>query len=279
MKYELYLDSFFIYNFCMDFFVYVTVHKVMNYSTKLRRCVCAALLGATYSVACVLKIFPHYVEFLCTYVFMATLTVYYISQSKSPRLILRGVIVLYMVTFVYAGFANWVYYMSQLTELKEKIAQHIHLENWHIIAIALFALLSSVVWMYYTRIFKISKNVYNTILYVAGAEIKFSGLLDTGNSLYDPISHKPVAVIEQNKIEKLERWKLNTLAIPYNSVGKNKGIMEAFVADWMIIYKGGDKAKGKLIAKPIIAITKSKLCKNESYDMILHPNYFEGRGI
>ena len=123
MKYELYLDSFFIYNFCMDLLVYVTVHKVMNYSTKLNRCVCAALLGATYSVACVLKIFPHYVEFLFTYVFMATLTVYFISQNKSPRLILRGVIVLYMVTFVYAGFANWVYYMSRLTELKEKIAQ------------------------------------------------------------------------------------------------------------------------------------------------------------
>lgn len=279
MRYELYLDSYFLYNFIMDAVVCIIVKKIMQYETHIGRCLVAALLGAAYAVVCVLNILPYCAQVPITYIIIAFFMILIISKEKSPRLLIRGMFVLYIVTFFCSGVINWVYYFSQTNKLSEKIFDRVSLNSYQILTAIILVFVIAALWMYYLKIFKVSKNVYNTILYVAGKEFRLHGLLDTGNGLYDPISKKPVAIIEETKIAKIEQMTLNKLAIPYNSIGKKKGIIEGFVADWMIIYKGGEKAKGKLIAKPIIAIHKGKLCKSESYDMILHPNYFDSRGI
>ena len=58
------------------------------------------------------------------------------------------------------------------------------------------------------------------------------------------------------------------MVVPYNSVGKSHGIMEAFVADKMII---GNKE----IDNTIIGIHEGKLSQNRQYNMILHPELIE----
>ncbi len=56
-----------------------------------------------------------------------------------------------------------------------------------------------------------------------------TGLLDSGNGLVEPISGKPVSVIEKNVF--LSLWREDALyrAVPYHSIGKKRGILPGYL--------------------------------------------------
>lgn len=56
-----------------------------------------------------------------------------------------------------------------------------------------------------------------------------SGLIDSGNSLVEPISGKPVSVIGKEVFDALwEEAPLLWRAVPYHSIGKKRGILQAY---------------------------------------------------
>lgn len=104
--------------------------------------------------------------------------------------------------------------------------------------------------------------------------MRLTALMDSGNSLYDPVSGKPVCIVERavmgrlSLLEKAEGFYL----IPYHSVGKEHGLLQAAVVEEMYLQKGGQRVKRE---KVLLAASDRALSKAGRYQMLLHPALLE----
>jgi hypothetical protein len=99
-------------------------------------------------------------------------------------------------------------------------------------------------------------------------------LVDSGNSLVEPISQKPVSLVEKKAVLPYTGALLpqSFRAVPFHSVGKNKGILEAYAIERMELNRAGERI---VVREPIIGITTEAISANEKYQMILHPALLE----
>ena len=94
--------------------------------------------------------------------------------------------------------------------------------------------------------------------------------VDSGNGLIEPISKTPVSVLNAD-VANQYRNKLkeeNYRIIPFHSIGKDSGILEAYFVEKMEIKREGENV---VVQKPMIALTKDAVSVNGKYQMILHP--------
>lgn len=125
--------------------------------------------------------------------------------------------------------------------------------------------------------------------------INVNALVDTGNSLVEPISNKPVIVAEYSALKDVlpcklveiydkkkesnlmeiisavseDNFRKSIRIIPFKSVGKEKGMMIGFVADSV-------KIKGNIINKPVIGICRFNLSKSGLYRALISPEHLGG---
>ena len=106
------------------------------------------------------------------------------------------------------------------------------------------------------------------------SKCKIMALIDSGNSLVEPISQKPVSIVEKSVLEEFQQelLKENFRMVPFHSVGKEKGILEAYFIEKLEIRRGGECI---VIEKPMIAVTPEKVSSKKDYQMILHPALLE----
>lgn len=123
---------------------------------------------------------------------------------------------------------------------------------------------------------KLQKSVEKTevILYWEQRQKRITGLIDTGNLLEEPLTHQAVSIVEAESILELlgENWqqKRGFYLIPYHSIGREKGWLQAVAVDKMQVFgKDGEV----LTEHPVLAIYTGKLSAQGSYQMILHPQH------
>ena len=120
------------------------------------------------------------------------------------------------------------------------------------------------------------ENLRQVTCEINGKIFRCKGLLDTGNSLYEPLSRKPVSILERSELKKYsicikeEQYRV----VPYHSLGTKQAILEAFVADKIQIapMEGDEKSDCIEREKVIIGIYEGKLSQDERYQIILHPD-------
>ena len=118
--------------------------------------------------------------------------------------------------------------------------------------------------------------VITVILEEGSVQVTLKALIDSGNSLYDPISGKPVCVVEREALEgKIpldipEKFRL----IPYHSIGKKHGMMQAVEIEKLKVKKDGQEL---IVEKALLGLYENKVTAHGGYQMILHPALFENR--
>lgn len=113
-----------------------------------------------------------------------------------------------------------------------------------------------------------------------GAQLTVAALIDSGNGLCEPVSGKPVCVVEQTVLERL--WKTPARgyrAIPYHSIGKKHGILEGYLLQELLVETGGVR---KVFHDVYVAAAPENLSDASSSDaeavkMILNPRMFTER--
>ena len=124
--------------------------------------------------------------------------------------------------------------------------------------------------------------------------LEITGLIDTGNDLYDPLSNYPVIIVELDAIREffskdlqvlLEKRPEESLAalgetvgntiwanrfriIPFESIGKSKGIMIGFKPD-MVKIQYNDKTK--TTEEAVVGIYQRVLSTEGTYRALLNP--------
>lgn len=110
-------------------------------------------------------------------------------------------------------------------------------------------------------------------LFWGGNRLQLPGLLDSGNSLIEPISEAPVCIIGACYARMLFRdgEPKGVRVIPYTSVGNRRGIMEGYPVPMIYVEKKGIYHK---FFNVYVAISE-EITEESEYGMILHPGIFQ----
>ncbi len=118
-------------------------------------------------------------------------------------------------------------------------------------------------------------------LYRKDVQITVDALVDSGNSLIEPISGKAVCVVGQEAFAALWKGEEDGFrAIPYHSIGKKRGILPGYLLPKMVLEIEGVERKFENI---YIAVSDEEISGEEnaggrSVKMIIHPGLLAKRG-
>ena len=253
MYYELYMDEFFLENFCLDFLLLFLTGIAAKLPIRFGRMAVGAAFGSLCS-RLLLFLFPGEGGFLFPAALaMALLMVkgsYQIPFGQRKRL-LRSTAVFFGMAFLLGGVLPVLRLGLTLPVILSGIAGP---------ALIYAALRLKEKWKYETE------NLTEVTLFWNGRQKKLFALRDTGNRLVDPYFGKPVAVVEYQAVNELFNQKTKVLWIPYQTVGKQSGCLPGICLDCLFISRDGEEKK---IDRPIVAVCKETLSAKGRYQMIL----------
>lgn len=265
MQRIIYIDSIFLMNLIMDLFLLELTAKTLKKTATFLRILFAALLGA--GGYCLILCLPDISYYLKVIIFMLPITAGMIKLgcgTKGLKELLYGTGYLFAYSFLLGGFM--LFLIRRISFFKA------HGNSMLMLLLLGYTGYRLCLW----GIEKSGKRKQNHFCMVEleGDEnkIRVPGLFDTGNGLIEPVSGKPVAILEEEVWQKMkhakrpEKYKI----IPFHSIGKENGILEGYeVENIRIEYETGARE----LSSVLIAVFKGKLSVKGEYQIILPPQW------
>ncbi|TDF96677.1 sigma-E processing peptidase SpoIIGA [Paenibacillus piri] len=298
-----YIDIIFLVNVLIDGALLWTTAKSRKLSFRWWRLAASACLGGGYVV---FMFFPP-LSFLFTFAVKFLLSLLMLLTAfgfGGLTFFLRNIGAFYVVNFAAAGTVLGVHYfwmsssdvMNGILFTRSGGVEH----KLQLGLLFLLAMLLAAVWLYRT-VHQAAKRKEELASFMAKVDVHIdefasscTGLIDTGNQLYDPLTKTPVMVMElsqwngkfpdawKQKIESSEveqilmaigteefEWQDRLRLVPYRGVNRSTQFMLAIKPDRVVITMG-DKQYETL--KVLIGLDGGKLSSDNAYQAIIHPN-------
>ncbi len=263
MYYELYADSLFLVNFVMNLYLLLLVNRSLFRTATRKRLVLGAAIGAILYFLpffcggpswfqCILGILPGGVAMILVAFHVRRIQTFFrILESTLLYSILMG------GTMLLLQRISW--FAQRMTGI------------WGVLGIG--ALLYLIIG-YFMEHRNQKNHLCKVTLIYKGNRITVNALLDSGNSLVEPISGKPVSIIEHDMVISL--WKEEPQfyrAIPYHSIGKKRGILKGYLLPEIQIEVDGVM---KVCKEAYVAVCEEYIASGENSSaghvkMILNP--------
>ena len=91
--------------------------------------------------------------------------------------------------------------------------------------------------------------------------------LDSGNHLFEPISGKPVILVRSSIAKQLNLDEEKLRAVPYSSLGRTNGMLEAYPIEALSVYNGIYTVQFR---HGYVAVAEDTMFSQEDCDVILH---------
>ena len=258
-----YIDSVFLVNLVMDLYLLALTVRILGKTATCLRIFAGSAAGAAgYCLVLCLPGLPYTFKVLFGMIPVGGLMLKIACRIKGGRELLRGLGILFTCSFFLGGF---ILFFREKIEVLSGYGDSMAILFGS--AFMGFAFLRKQLELYRKR----RRSLFCRVsLPGESGPVEFEALIDTGNGLVEPISQKPVAILEAEQWKKLKIWMRpeKYKIIPYHSLGKENGVMEGYEIDTMKV-KG--KENEKQFHEVIIAIFKGKVSKKGSYQMILPP--------
>ncbi|MFI3201655.1 MAG: sigma-E processing peptidase SpoIIGA [Eubacteriales bacterium] len=263
MQYHIYIDTLLFMNFIMDFLALELTNQWRKRNVKCSAIVRAALFGAiTTSALMLIGNLNGYMKLIILYLILIPIMngIAFSSKRIEEMVINSGCTIIMMILLT--GVLNVCYtHVPFLEKFQLPLAIMI------LLAYGIYRGISYTILVYERK-----KECVTFLVSLRNGEknLEVVGLMDTGNSLIDPISKKPVCMIDGNLIEGRE---VNGVikgfcVIPFHSVGKKHGVLEGFEVDEVTILYNGVSVVHKDV---LVAVAPNDITSNGAYQMILHP--------
>lgn len=220
MRYELYADSLFLINFVMNLYVLMLVNRSTHGTATPMRLLFAAALGAAGYLLLLWLPGPAMVKLLAgtpAGVVGMLLTAF---RVKGLRNFMRLLEKTFVYSFCMGGALLFVLRSFRLAERSMT---------------GLFGILGigGILYLFLGRSFREpgeAENICRATLKAGTEQITVTALIDSGNSLVEPVSGKPVSVVEEQVFRRLwgDREQLYR-AVPFHSIGKKRGILKGYL--------------------------------------------------
>ena len=296
MRPIVYIDVLFLTNFLINLVLLYVTGKLASIKISGLRVFISSVLGALYSV---FMFFPNLSIFYTGFAkFLSALAIVAVAYNiKGIRLYLKTLGLFYVVTLCFGGGVFALFYFTGIGSMLGAVVRNgiIYFNlPWQLlfISIALSYIIISGVWKAVLGRVTKSSCYINLIISYYNKQTSVRALLDTGNSLHDPISNFPVIVTEYDCLKNilpenfLKAVKSDTLnfeniscisdtvllnklrIIPFSSLGKENGMLIGFRPDSVV---ADINETNRTIENVIIGICSVRLSKDGSFHALINP--------
>lgn len=260
MYYELYVDVLFLVNFMMDYILLLLVKRMLKCTATHGRICLGAVTGSLLTCVVVILPIPYaFIKLILFHLLINTCMIQVGLKIKSVRSFLKAIIMLYIGSFLLGGIMGALWQYVRVGSLLFALA-----------IVGYYLILG--IWRFVSYVQRWNRYHCEVDIYLEGKRYRIRGMIDTGNGLRDPVSGKPVHILERVTATELfgEETLKDIRYIPYQSIGKKAGVMPAFQVEKMCIYQDTEC----WVEKPLIAISEEEISAGGEYEMILNPNLF-----
>jgi stage II sporulation protein GA (sporulation sigma-E factor processing peptidase) len=285
----------------MDFFIFLIVSKLLKKKIIYKKILFGAFIAAI--LYCLFIFIPAINKI---YNFFGSLVILMISTTiafnpHTIKELIKLVIASHIAAFSIGGAGIALFYYTDLPNaIGNMISFNIQNFPFKILLItttsAYIIIKFSLGWI--KNIINRNKVFYPIEIYFNGVKVSLNALVDTGNSLFDPVTAEPVIVAEfislkdilpdelkliyyekrENDISKLvleiqdSPLHNRIRMIPFSSIGVQSGMLIGFKPDKVEIENSNEKS---VIKNVIIAIYNYSLSKDGTYQALINPEIFE----
>ncbi len=267
MYYKLYIDSVFFIQFVMNLYLLSITGKILRCTATHRRILLGALSGA--GLICLVIAIPAgslKVRLLCGVIPVSIGMIRVVFAIRPLKLLVKGSIVMAACGFFMGSVVLW---------LERRFTWP---EKWRygIWTVAFFGFLAYRFLRFLLQKMQKEKesDIREVRIPVGEKMIHMKALLDTGNHLSEPVNGAPVCIISEKAAGEMAPFFLPQRyhAIPYRSVGKERGILDAYELPELVIE---DTYHEICCRRVIVAICNTGISQDSIYQMILHPGLIE----
>lgn len=268
MYYKLYIDSVFVLQITGNFYLLSLAGKILGCTATHRRIWLGAAAGAVLTCIMIfVPMGPLFMRMLTGAVPVSMLMLYITFRIRRGRNLIHGSLIMAGCGFFSGSIMIWI--LNRLRMV---------LKDGGMVVTLVSGYLSYRIIRGMTGYFQSRKEscIREVTVYVPdlGHDIRIQAFLDTGNQLADPVSGAPVSVISRKLADEMgscfkpEKYH----AIPFRSVGRKSGILDAYELPELII-----ESQGRNIRKAhvILAICDDGISEESICQMILHPRLLE----
>lgn len=264
--YEIYIDSLFLMNFILNIFLLTLTAKTLNRTATRFRIIGVSAAGALgYCIILFLPL-PYSGKILIGLIPVSMGMAKLAFKTKSFKGVLRETGYLFIFAFLLGG--GMLFLLKRFSFLYQHSGK-----IWCVLGVAYIAF--GFLDYFIKRHRNKKANPFCRVLIPCDdKEVIITALVDTGNGLKEPISGKPVSVLEEQVWEHLkplmreEKMKI----IPYHSVGNSHGLMVGYELARIIVEQEEQKV---CYEKVIVGICSGQISSGKQYQMILHPELLE----
>lgn len=272
-----YIDDLFLLNAVVDYFLLLTAARLSGEVICRWRLALAAVFGGLYAVLVFIPVLSWLVHPLCK--LSAAVIMVLISFGGAKRM-LRVTLSFFVISAAFAGLIMGLQLLGG-TNLIERSVLYTKLD---LKLILLFAVTCyAVLTLIGNRIARhgIMREIVPATLTVLGQKIKLFALMDTGNTLTDPVSNSPVMVVDgahlkallpkeidlnapvesMERISKAGQGKYFRL-ISYRAVGVDCGLLLAVRSEESLV-------NGKKMGRMMIALSPTPVSDGGGYQGLI----------
>ena len=271
MRQTIYIDVLLGVNLFINYFLLLTVAKFLSLYAKRWRLVLGAAVGAVFSLTVLLPELSAVLTFAMKLEISGLIVLAAFRFSGWPPFF-RQLAAFYIVSFSFAGLmlALWYFIAPQGLIVKNSIV-YFDVSPLLLLILTVFCyFLIRLIQRFTGR--QTPKNLFYPIqIEWKGKEVACVAKVDTGNSLVEPFSGEPVAVVEKSRLEKFLpeiRAEGKVRLVPFSAV-PGGGMLEAFRPDALYIVREKQRYR---IPFGYIAICETPL---GGFDALLNPDLLE----
>lgn len=263
MYFEVYLDVLFILQLAMNLLLLCLVNGMMKQKVSKRRILGGAFVASVCSLALIMLPFAFLFRIsggmLLSAVIMGVIT----FRIKSLTVFLQYLKKLSIGTLLLGGMSMIILKMFP-KEMKRGGGA------------AVVLLVGGLSFLFISTFFRKKDSCGCMVTLYGEKEMQINALLDTGNALVEPISGKPVAVLDKAVFDSLfpgtrEGFRI----IPYRSVGRKYGLLHGYLLNRI---KVETEDGSREYHEVYVGLSEEILSNDNSYKMILNPKILEQKG-
>lgn len=274
----------------MNYIILFATAVINKVEIKLIRILLSSILGSIYAVVSYTNILSNFTGVIIK-ILLSIAMIYIAFKPEGVKRFIKQLLIFYLATFTFGGVAFALLYFVKPGEIL--IENGIYIGTYPIKIALLGGIVGFVIITIAFNLIKgkLSKNdmFCNIHVYINSKRKDMISMIDTGNLLKEPITGMPVVIVEKeelidiipmeilNNIDKIingdiddikniEQYISKFRVIPFNSLGKQNGLLLGIKADKIIVDYDENKIEHNNI---IIGVYEKKLCKNDSYKALI----------
>lgn len=257
MYYEIYIDVFFLINFMMDYLLLAATYKMQERRFQRRKVILGAFLGALLTCLLIMIPLPGGLRvFLCHTTVTSVMVITGLSV-KTFRDFVKAFFVLYAGGFLLGGIFSF-------------FSQYIRTGSLFFLFAVISYEVCQLVWGFWNQLHRHQEFVCEAVIENFGKTICMNALIDTGNSLTDPVTGAPVCIVEKEAVLELMEEDGKKRYISFRSVGNECSDLMLMKFDALYLHGKQEKEKHDIW----IGISETRISSDGTYRMLVNPDIF-----